>query len=266
MLLNISHTSNYSYDGPVSYALQQARLTPRQNKNQTIINWKIELVGAREEANFIDHFGNEVTLIQVEDGAERVEVHCQGAVETSDTSGVLGYRPGGPPLWYYKNTTDLTASGKQVRDLTRRVSDIEADIERLHALSSETLSAVTYTVGATSAETSAEDALKLGQGVCQDHAHIFIAVARILGYPARYVSGYLMMNDRVTQDATHAWAEAFVPNIGWVGFDISNGISPDARYVRLAVGLDYKDAAPISGLVFGDRKEALAVQVKVQQQ
>ncbi len=266
MLLNITHTSSYSYDGPVSYALQQARLTPRENANQTIVNWEIELSGAKQEAHFIDHFGNDVTLLQVADGAEAVEINCRGTVETSDTAGVLGFRPGGPPLWYYKRATSLTASGRQVSELARKVSDLESDIDRLHALSSEILANVVYTVGATSAETTAEDALKLGEGVCQDHAHIFITAARLVGYPARYVSGYLMMNDRIAQDATHAWAEAFVPNIGWVGFDISNGISPDVRYVRLASGLDYHDAAPISGLVFGDREEALAVQVKVQQQ
>jgi hypothetical protein len=81
--------------------------------------------------------------------------------------------------------------------------------------------------------------------------HIFVAAARSMGYPARYVSGYLMMNDRVHQDASHAWAEAHVDGVGWVGFDVSNGISPDARYVRVATGLDYREAAPVSGLRFG---------------
>jgi transglutaminase-like putative cysteine protease len=102
--------------------------------------------------------------------------------------------------------------------------------------------------------------------VCQDHAQIFVAAARALGFPARYVSGYLMMDDRVHQDASHAWAEAHVENIGWVAFDVSNGISADPRYVRVATGLDYQEAAPISGLRYGSGGESLRVDLQVQQQ
>ena len=105
-----------------------------------------------------------------------------------------------------------------------------------------------------------------GRGVCQDHAHIFIACARHLDYPARYVSGYLMMDDTTDQTAMHAWAEAYIEGLGWVGFDVSNGISPDARYVRVATGLDYSDASPITGMRIGGLSETLGVQIKVVQQ
>jgi len=124
---------------------------------------------------------------------------------------------------------------------------------------------VAYRTNETDSRTTAEDALQQGQGVCQDHAHIFITVARLLGYPARYVSGYLMMTDRVDQDAGHAWAEAWVDGLGWTGFDVSNGISPDARYIQVATGLDYSDAAPIRGLVYGAGAENLVVSIQVQQ-
>ena len=102
--------------------------------------------------------------------------------------------------------------------------------------------------------------------MCQDHAHIFIGAARALGIPARYVSGYLMMNDRIEQEAAHAWAEAQVDGLGWVGFDVSNGISPDPRYVRVATGRDYRDAAPVTGISFGAATEDLHVDVAVEQQ
>ncbi|MEC7819089.1 MAG: transglutaminase family protein, partial [Pseudomonadota bacterium] len=108
-------------------------------------------------------------------------------------------------------------------------------------------------------------ALGKGAGVCQDHAHIFIGAARMLDIPARYVSGYLMMDDRVEQDATHAWTEAYVEGLGWVGFDISNGISPDQRYVRVATGRDYRDAAPVTGISFGTASQELEVEVAVEQ-
>jgi transglutaminase-like putative cysteine protease len=115
-------------------------------------------------------------------------------------------------------------------------------------------------------ETSAEAALAAGQGVCQDHAHIFIGAARLLGLPARYVSGYLMMDDRVDQEAGHAWAEAYVAGLGWVAFDVSNGISPDERYVRLATGFDYRDAAPVTGISIGAGEIELEVRLAVAQQ
>ena len=112
---------------------------------------------------------------------------------------------------------------------------------------------------------SAEEALAAGHGVCQDHAQIFIGAARLLGFPARYVSGYLFMENNVEQEASHGWAEAYVDGLGWVGFDVANGISPDERYIRVATGLDYKEAAPVSGMRFGDGGEAMTVTLQVQQ-
>ena len=135
----------------------------------------------------------------------------------------------------------------------------------LHALSGKIAETVKYGTGQTYAATDAEAALVGGQGVCQDHAHILIAAARSAGVPARYVSGYLMMDDRVDQDATHAWTEAYVEGLGWVGFDISNGISPDQRYVRVATGRDYRDAAPVTGISFGTASQELEVEVAVEQ-
>jgi transglutaminase-like putative cysteine protease len=170
-------------------------------------------------------------------------------------------------LWYFRRSTELTRAGPNVRGLAKGLREEEAeDIPRLHALSSRILSEVPYEIGPTDATTTAEEAIEKGSGVCQDHAQIFVAAARSLGYPARYVSGYLMMDDRVHQDASHAWAEAHVEGVGWVGFDISNGISPDVRYVRVATGLDYREAAPVSGLRFGDGGERLSIDIQVQQQ
>ena len=136
----------------------------------------------------------------------------------------------------------------------------------LHALSEAVLEAVAYESGRTDASTSAEAALAAGHGVCQDHAHIFIGAARMLGVPARYVSGYLLMDGMIDQQAGHAWAEAHVAGLGWVGFDVSNAICPDARYVRVAVGADYGDAAPITGVTLGHGAAELTVEVSVAQQ
>jgi transglutaminase-like putative cysteine protease len=126
--------------------------------------------------------------------------------------------------------------------------------------------AIAYQIGETSADTTAEQALTRGVGVCQDHAHTFIAAARLLGTPARYVSGYLLMDGQVDQEAGHAWAEAHVAGLGWVGFDVSNAISPDRRYVRVATGADYRDAAPVTGIAQGSGQADLAVRLAVEQQ
>jgi transglutaminase-like putative cysteine protease len=136
----------------------------------------------------------------------------------------------------------------------------------MHELAGAVHAAIRYETGRSDVGWSAEEALAAGHGVCQDHTHAFLACARYLDIPARYVSGYLMMNDRVEQSATHAWAEAHLPDLGWVGFDVSNGISPDTRYVRVATGLDYGDAAPVSGTRYGSGGERLSVVVQVQQQ
>jgi transglutaminase-like putative cysteine protease len=170
------------------------------------------------------------------------------------------------PIWAFEKQTDLTRTCAQIRHLAASLNSDPANyLDTLHELSAAILDAVTYTVGQTDAATTAADAMAAGKGVCQDHAHIFISAARHLGIPARYVSGYLMMDDRIDQEASHAWAEAHIPDIGWVGFDISNGISPDERYVRVASGCDYRDAAPIVGIAHGTGDSALNVRLSVEQ-
>src|SRR6185295_13476069 len=135
---------------------------------------------------------------------------------------------------------------------------------RLHNLNARIYATMRFDTAATEAETSAEQACAAGHGVCQDFAHMFIAVARALGVPARYVSGHLFRRDGAhVQEAAHAWAEAWVGDLGWVAFDPTNGISPDDAYVRVACGLDYRDAAPVAGARSGGGAEDLKVEVSV---
>ena len=207
-----------------------------------------------------------VDLIAVDGGARELVIRCTGEVELVTWDGVIGPHRGPMPLWGFLRRTPLTRPGRGVRALVSSLGrDFASDIERAHALSALILEKLPYRIGVTDAETTAEAALAGEGGVCQDHAHIFISAMRQLGHPARYVSGYLMMNDRTHQDATHAWAEAHFDNIGWIGFDVSNGHSPDRRYIRVATGLDYRDAAPVRGMRYGAAQENLVVQLQVQQ-
>ena len=264
MRLKVSHQTRYSYDAPVPYALQRLRLTPRTGGNQNVLSWSVEVTGARTEVRFADQFSNDTHLVSIAGEPNLIEVTARGEVEVRDTAGVFGAHAGFAPLWLFEHQTALTAPGPSINEIAREVGGGN-DLDRLHALAALIGGRVAYRVGATAASTTAEEAVALGEGVCQDHAHIFLAAARGLGYPARYVSGYLLMDGAREQVATHAWAEAHVHGLGWVGFDVSNAISPDARYVRLAVGRDYRDAMPVSGIRLGAAQERLDVHITVEQ-
>lgn len=265
MQLKIRHQTTYDYDAPVPYALQQIRMTPKEHPNQKVLRWDMDVNGGKRELAFEDSHRNRVDLISLTPGTLSITVICEGEVEVCDSSGIVGAQGGFMPLWMFLRATPLTRIGAGVRKLAGQVQG--SGLPQMHALMAAITANVTYMTGSSHVNWTAEDALNARKGVCQDMAHVFCATARHLGVPARYVSGYLLMNDRVDQDATHAWAEAHVPDIGWVGFDPSNGISPDTRYVRVATGLDYSEAAPLSGTRFGAAGgERLTVSVAVQQQ
>lgn len=267
MRLSIRHTTHYAFSEPVVHALQRLRLTPKETQGQTIIDWNMSYDNARSELEYDDQNFNTVTLIAIEPGATEVTVTCSGTVETQDHAGVIGRHSGHMPLWSFLGQTKLTRPGPKMRALMREIPGPEegTKLDFLHALSGRILEAVAYQTGTTEAGTSAEEAVVHGSGVCQDHAHVFIGAARAAGIPARYVSGYLMLNDRIEQEAAHAWAEAHIDGLGWIGFDISNGISPDPRYVRVATGRDYTDAAPVTGISYGTSEQRLTVGVAVEQ-
>ncbi|MEI4263269.1 transglutaminase family protein [Roseovarius sp. D0-M9] len=265
MELRISHTTEYDYSAPVDYALQKVRLRPLPSSMQEVRDWSVEVMGGRIETSYVDHYGNHVDLVGIERGAQKLSILARGNVQTLNGTGVLGPVFGRAPLWHFVQPTLLTMPGEAIMALPRISNDPETRLGSLHELSATILEALPYEFGRTNVNTPAEEALRGSHGVCQDHAQVFVAAVRQSGIPARYVSGYLMMNDRVDQDATHAWAEAYVDDLGWVGFDISNGVSPDERYVRIAIGRDARDASPIEGLRMGSADESLMVSLQVQQ-
>lgn len=266
MLLSISHVTSYRFEYPVAHGLQRLRLKPKPTHGQQVIDWHMELDGVRFEAEYDDHNHNHTALVSVEPGAQGVTISCSGTVQTSDRAGIVGPHVGNLPLWALLGQTPLTRPGARMKAFAHSFAGGGDPLDMLHRLSQAIIGDVRYQTGETDSKTTAEEAMTVGIGVCQDHTHIFIGCARALGVPARYVSGYLMMNDRIDQEAGHAWAEAHVAGIGWVGFDVSNGISPDARYVRVATGLDYREAAPITGLSYGAGDSDLRVRLAVEQQ
>ena len=267
MRIAIRHATHYRFDQPPAHGLQRLRLRPKSTHGQTVLGWTTQVDGASVELEYDDHNQNHTQLIALTPGAHEVAIVCEGVVETSETAGIIGRHAGFMPLWAFAQSTALTRPGPRLRALAGALRGADmGDVGTLHQLSALVHAAIAYQIGETSAETTAEQALTRGAGVCQDHAHPFIAAARLLGIPARYVSGYLLMDGQIEQQAGHAWAEAHVPGLGWVGFDVSNAISPDRRYVRVATGADYRDAAPVTGISLGAGQAGLSVQLAVQQQ
>ena len=254
MRLAIDHVTTYHFSGPVRQGLQRLRLSPLAGPGQAVVSWDIACEGGAIEASYDDEHTSRVTLIGIAAGGTAVTIRAHGEIDTHDTAGVFGRHTGYLPLWHFERATALTKAGAGIRGLVDRLkADGKVGDDRLatlHALSDRVGEAVRYEPGHTDVATTAEGALSAGAGVCQDQAHVFIAAARLLGIPARYVSGYLLMDAREEQDAGHGWAEAFVGGLGWVGFDVANAICPDARYVRVASGRDYDEAAPVKGMTY----------------
>lgn len=266
MRLKISHETVYRYDHPVRNIVQSLRLTPSICEGQKAQDWKIEVSGGIRGPGFRDGAGDWIEGWTVRGPTAEVVVTVSGRIETRDTAGVLrGHREMINPLAYLRDSP-ATHPDNGLRKLAESIAGATDNLDMAHLLSAAIGEAIAYRPGSTEAHTTAAEALEQGEGVCQDHAHALIAVARLHGMPARYVSGYLhSTEDGQTHDAAHAWAEIHVNNLGWVGFDAANRCCPDERYVRLGSGLDAADAAPIRGIGSGQGTEELDVRVSVEE-
>jgi len=266
MRLIVRHQTSYVYESPIAAAAQVLRLTPRSYEGLTVHRWSVRGAGRRELPVFTDGFGNVTHCLYVNEAHTQAVISAEGEVETADTHGVIrGASEPLPPLFFLRRTP-LTMPGPAIIALADGAAQGGSALEQLHALLNTVRDKVEYRPGVTDPATTAAEALAAGAGVCQDHAHIFIAAARQLGIPTRYIGGYLWTGDEPREvQASHAWAEAFVQDLGWVGFDPSNRICPTEAYIRTSVGLDYASAAPVRGVRRGTAPESLAVVVKVMQ-
>ncbi|MBR1222896.1 transglutaminase family protein [Bradyrhizobium sp. U87765 SZCCT0131] len=267
MRLRIAHSTTYRYEPPASSVIQLIRMTPRSHDGQYVVNWQVFASTDTRMQMHHDAFGN-ITHVLTHGPIGELTINVDGLVETQDTSGVLRGTDERFPPGLFLRPTDLTEVDATMREMTDDLLPVRDDdvLGFLHALLAQIHDHMTFDVDPTHAGTSAADAFTLRRGVCQDYAHIFIACARAGGVPARFVSGHFLRSDGVVQqDAGHAWAEAYVPRLGWVGFDAANGISTTDAHVRVAVGLDYLGAAPVRGTRYGGGAEQLAVAVRVNQ-
>jgi transglutaminase-like putative cysteine protease len=268
MRIRVCHETLYRYDAPATGVIQTLRLTPRNHDGQYVADWRIDISEDCRLDQQEDAFGNITHTFTAEGSFTQLGVRVDGEIDTQDTNGIVrGAIERFPPSLFLR-PTGLTLPDQAIVDLAR---DLQAaagadTLKFLHLLLDRLHEDITFDADPTQASTTAAEAFALKRGVCQDLTHIFIAAAREAGVPGRYVGGYLSRADgTVAQEAGHAWAEAFVPDLGWIGFDPANGICPTDAHIRVAVGLDYLGAAPVRGTRYGGGAEALDVRVLVEQ-
>lgn len=264
MKLRIQHHTTYRYTWPVLYSIQHVRLTPQQQSNQRILDWKVKTPSKQNTA--VDHHGNTVLTFSVNQQHRDLTVQSFGHVEIDPLHD--GYLPPETnalnPL-VYTPTTPLTEFNSEMLEFSSFVTDQHIPFaHRILTLANAVANRVEYTKGSTTVADSAMQAFDNGQGVCQDHSHVMLACLRAHNIPARYVSGYFF-NPNVEQHDSHAWVEVFDENRQqWLGVDATHNALVDGNHCRLAVAKDFIGASPVRGIRTGGGKESLEVQVTIQ--
>ncbi|WHO37618.1 transglutaminase family protein [Sphingobium sp. AP49] len=248
MKLLVRHQTVYGYPASVGRVAMRLKLVPVDTPGQNVHDWQVSING-EPLTNFRPNSYGEMEAVWVRhDRLDQAVIIAEGLVETRETHGIGGLPQCRVDARYFLRSTPLTRPSDAIRAMVAALPEEDGPLAQLHALSAAVSDAVHYRPGVTGAETTAAEAFALGAGVCQDHAQIFLAGARLLGVSARYVSGYLLAGEGDLHE-THGWAEALVPGLGWIGFDPSNRVCITERYLRLASGLDADEAAPIRGSV-----------------
>ena len=282
MLLEIRHVTEYHYAAKVRESVMELWMQPRKGGGQRLVSFELDLDPPSRLFSYADPFGNAVYHFDVPPPHARLKIEARSAVETSPLNDIpqaldLGewdrlrsdfvrgecfdfLRPHG----YAQPTERLMAFVAQRRLEELRVID---PLSALLELNQAIYEAFDYEPGVTEADSPIDMALEQGRGVCQDFAHIMLAICRSWGIPARYVSGYLFTDrsegDRSDPDATHAWVEVFLPSLRWIGFDPTNNVLAGERHVAVAIGRDYGDVPPSRGVYKGDADSQLVVGVSI---
>lgn len=282
MLLEIRHVTQYHYERPVRESLMELWMQPQKTARQRLISFELDLNPAAQVFSYADSFGNAVYHFDVPQPHDKLTIVARSAVETEAPS----ERPQALDMGEWDRLRSEFVRGEcfdflRMHGFVQTTEGLEAfvnehnleDLRRkdpltaMRVLSETIYQAFEYQPGVTDADSPIDLALSAGRGVCQDFAHIMLAICRSWNIPARYVSGYLFTDrdagDRSDPDATHAWVEVFLPSLRWVGFDPTNNMMTGERHVAVAVGRDYGDVTPSRGVYKGDSDSELAVGVSV---
>jgi transglutaminase-like putative cysteine protease len=269
MYLTISHDTSYRYESTVHYSIQQLRLTPASGASQVVRRWSIDAPG-KLDATF-DAYGNILHTLVINKPHDEIHLHVSGEVDTIPlVDGLLRDAVGPIPLEHFTCSTRLTEADAAIRELAASVPVLTTGAG-LISLSEQIVQRVKYNPGVTEVSSTAAQALALGNGVCQDHAHLMLACCRARGIPARYVSGYIEPGDvpaaknsaEADNGASHAWVDVWLDGRGWISVDVTHAAFASGIYCRLAVARDYEAAAPVRGRRIGGMEEKLTVAVTV---
>jgi transglutaminase-like putative cysteine protease len=284
MRLEIFHLTRYTYKESVEDSVNEIRLTPRTDSRQSRVKQIISVIPEAELFSHEDYFGNIVHSFTVNKPHCELVIKAQSIVvthEIAQTKGSLLPLEKEIEIIYselFENTfaeyllgTSYTLPTPEMKEFANTVPDLDSSgsvYQLLRDIMVTIYSTFTYDPTATDVHTTVVETIKLRRGVCQDFAHLMIAVCRMKGIPARYISGYHFIGDLqgghadFTQ-ASHAWVEAYVPGVGWLGFDPTNNGLMDWRYVKIGHGRDYNDIVPVKGVYSGTSKQTLSVEVDV---
>lgn len=284
MKFQILHTTRYHYASDIADSVNEIRLSPRTNNNQSCYQHMITLSPHAPLYAYEDYFGNLVHTFSVSEPHSELVITARSIVVTNDEAlprqsilpyseerAIMDSEPFLDQFAEYLHPTDYTEITGDVQQIAAHFlhgETIESVSQLLSLITSGIKHDYIYDPAATQVQTRIDEMIKLRRGVCQDFAHLMIALCRCIGIPARYVSGYQYITDLSGgnadfEQASHAWVEAYIPNVGWTGFDPTNDVSVTWRYIILAYGRDYKDIVPVKGVYHGTPQQELKVSVDV---
>lgn len=283
-ILDIIHTTKYTYEFPVNLSKHNIRMKPIVDPKQRILNYDLSISVACEKEEYTDVFGNDVVFLKTKEPYKEFTIEMKTKVAVSTDHSVrkrsINSRTTMPISWMpwqrqmmtpYLLSVELPQTQLEelmdyaVSFVKRNDSDIMAVLDDINKT---IYYEYKYVSGSTTFATTAYDVYITRQGVCQDFSNLFICLARLLGVPARYRSGYIFNGGHYSNtemsDATHAWVEVYIPWVGWIGYDPTNGCEVNSDHVRIACGRTYIDATPTAGTIYrGGGTESLSINVKV---
>ena len=276
----IEHLSHYSYTAPVQQCVMLLCLEPRQDRGQRLLGFEIETSPPANLNRETDCFGNTRHLLDLHQMHQILEITTRSTVEVASAPPLparlhtgaweeIRSRRESCANWDFTHPSALVRPSSTLTEFVARhgIAPMDDPLESLMQLSHTLHDCLQYIPGSTTVESPVEHILETGRGVCQDYAHLMIAIARSWGIPTRYVSGYLNPTDQpdeqVLSNATHAWVECRLPELGWVGFDPTNqSFAGEGGKVHIAVGRDYRDVSPTRGVLQGGGVTRLEVDVR----
>ena len=285
MIYSVRHTTTFRYEPAIRESVMEVRLQPRSDGDQRCLSFTLDVDPAANITQYCDFIGNTVHHFDIAASHSHVKVTAQSAVEVQTSLGPrasdsgdwsdLDAQVAGGDFWEMLLPSHFVHESPLLDDLAKKLGCERLDnpLALLTRLNTSIYELFAYVPNSTNVDSPIEDALESRQGVCQDFAHIMIALVRRLRVPCRYVSGYMFHrdkteggapeNDRSLEGASHAWCEALVPRLGWVAFDPTNNLVGGDRHIRVAIGRDYADVPPTRGVYKGEAQSELSVSVTV---